>query len=135
MEMSSHWEETYFAKKNSAPLILVRESILISEEKKYPPALPKLSLRHPISHTKNVSGGGGSNGLLRGLAAGAGEGGGAMLGLFWGRCILGGRGATPGLRWGRCALVAPGEIWGGGGALTRRLALCAGRGGASGLGR
>ncbi len=73
MEMSSPGEETFFAKKNSVPLISLsrnaRNNYSNFLEKKYPPASPKKCLLHPIPHTKNVSGGG----------AGASKGGGVTL--------------------------------------------------------
>jgi len=78
MEMSSPGEETYFAKK-IVHLSFLFEKRFGFHKKKNPYASPKLSLLHPIPHTIFFSGGGGSNRLLRGLAAGAGEGGGANL--------------------------------------------------------
>jgi len=121
MKMSSPGEEMYFAKKVVHLSFLFEKGFRFHKKKNIPPLRHCLYLLHPIPHTKNVLGGGGSNGLLRGSAAGASEGGGAMLGLFRGRCTSGGRGATPGLHWGRCTLAAPGEIW-----ASQRVTVCAG---------
>ena len=132
MEMSSHWEETYFAKKIVRLSFLFEKGFRFQNEKKYLPASPKLSLLLP-SHTQK---------MFEAAVAATDCFGGRLLVPARGevRCSdcfgvlhVGREGSNPWIALGRCALVAPGEIGGGGWhsdasacAVRSRLALAAG---------
>ena len=142
MEMSSHGEETYLAKKIVRLSFLFEKGFQFQKKKKSPPALPKLSLRHPIPRIASGVGcwcrqGGrcdvrivsgalhirreGSDpwialGALRACGPRWNLGGMALWRVDL-RCALAGGGASGLGRWrvgSRCALTAPGEVGGGG---------------------